>query len=29
MTFTVRIEPSGHEFTVEPGESVLDAALRP
>lgn len=28
MSFTVRIEPSGHEFTVEEGESVLDAALR-
>lgn len=28
MTSKVRIEPGGHEFTVEPGESVLDAALR-
>ncbi len=28
MSFTVQIEPSGHSFTVEEGESVLDAALR-
>ena len=28
MSFTVHIEPSGHEFTVEPEETVLDAALR-
>jgi CDP-4-dehydro-6-deoxyglucose reductase, E3 len=28
MTFSVRIEPSGHELTVEAGESILDAALR-
>jgi CDP-4-dehydro-6-deoxyglucose reductase len=28
MSFTVRIEPSGHQFTVDPGETVLDAALR-
>ena len=25
---TVRLEPSGHTFTVEPGETVLEAALR-
>ncbi len=28
MSFTVRIEPSGHSFEVDPDESVLDAALR-
>lgn len=28
MSFTVRVEPSGHEFRVEPGESVLEAGLR-
>ncbi|MGE0079759.1 MAG: CDP-6-deoxy-delta-3,4-glucoseen reductase [Thiohalomonadaceae bacterium] len=28
MSFTVRIKPSGHSFVVEPGETVLDAALR-
>jgi CDP-4-dehydro-6-deoxyglucose reductase len=28
MTFKVRVLPSGHEFGVEEGESVLDAALR-
>ncbi|MBL1276074.1 MAG: CDP-6-deoxy-delta-3,4-glucoseen reductase [Ectothiorhodospiraceae bacterium] len=28
MSFTVRIEPSGHTFDVESNESVLDAALR-
>jgi CDP-4-dehydro-6-deoxyglucose reductase len=28
MSFTARIEPSGHQFTVEPGETLLDAALR-
>ncbi len=28
MTHRVRIHPSGHEFTVEPGESILDAAMR-
>jgi len=28
MSFTVHIEPSGHEFTVNPEETVLDAALR-
>jgi CDP-4-dehydro-6-deoxyglucose reductase, E3 len=28
MSFKVRIASSGHEFSVEPGESVLDAALR-
>ncbi len=28
MTFRVEIEPSGHRFTLEPGESLLDAALR-
>ena len=27
MTFQVRIENSQHLFTVEPGESILDAAL--
>lgn len=28
MTYTVRVEPSGHEFTTEENESVLTAALR-
>lgn len=28
MTFKVQCRPSGHEFSVESGESVLDAALR-
>jgi CDP-4-dehydro-6-deoxyglucose reductase len=28
MSFKVRIKPSGHEFVVESGETVLDAALR-
>ena len=28
MNCKVRVLPSGHEFTVRPGESVLDAALR-
>jgi CDP-4-dehydro-6-deoxyglucose reductase len=28
MSYQVTIEPSGHRFTVEEGESVLDAALR-
>jgi CDP-4-dehydro-6-deoxyglucose reductase, E3 len=28
MSYRIRIEPSGHEFTVEAGETILDAALR-
>ena len=28
MSFKVHTEPSGHEFTTEPGESILDAAVR-
>lgn len=28
MSFRVHVDPSGHEFTVEQGESVLSAALR-
>jgi len=28
MSCKVQIQPSGHQFTVEPNESVLDAALR-
>ena len=28
MTAKVKLLPSGHEFPVEPGESLLDAALR-
>ncbi|MDT8385214.1 MAG: CDP-6-deoxy-delta-3,4-glucoseen reductase [Gammaproteobacteria bacterium] len=28
MSFTVRIEPSGHSFIVESDEPILDAALR-
>lgn len=28
MSYQVTIEPSGHRFTVNPGESILDAALR-
>lgn len=27
-TFTVRLEPAGHSFAVEPGETILAAALR-
>jgi CDP-4-dehydro-6-deoxyglucose reductase len=28
MGFKVRVEPSGHEFTTEPNETILAAALR-
>ena len=28
MNFTVRVEPSGHEFVTDPGETVLSGALR-
>jgi CDP-4-dehydro-6-deoxyglucose reductase len=28
MTYSVFVEPSGHRFNVEPGETVLTAALR-
>ncbi|MGD2074479.1 MAG: CDP-6-deoxy-delta-3,4-glucoseen reductase [Gammaproteobacteria bacterium] len=28
MTFRVSIESSGHQFSVKPGETILDAALR-
>lgn len=28
MTYTVRIEPSGHEMQVESGETLIEAALR-
>jgi CDP-4-dehydro-6-deoxyglucose reductase len=28
MSFKVHVEPSGHEFNVEAGESILDAAVR-
>lgn len=28
MTLQVQVQPSGHHFTLEPGESLLDAALR-
>ncbi|MFP5506287.1 MAG: 2Fe-2S iron-sulfur cluster-binding protein [Gammaproteobacteria bacterium] len=28
MTVKVRLQPSGHEFPAEPGEPLLDAALR-
>ena len=28
MTVTIRVEPSGHEFTAEEQETVLEAALR-
>jgi CDP-4-dehydro-6-deoxyglucose reductase len=28
MSFKIQVEPSGHEFTVDPGETVLSAALR-
>lgn len=28
MSFKIQVSPSGHEFTAETGESVLDAALR-
>ncbi len=28
MSYRVSVQPSGHQFEVEPGETVLDAALR-
>jgi len=28
MSFKVQVEPSGHEFNVEAGESILEAAVR-
>ncbi|MES9900372.1 MAG: CDP-6-deoxy-delta-3,4-glucoseen reductase [Sedimenticola sp.] len=28
MSFTVKVEPSGHEFSAEPNEAILDAAER-
>jgi CDP-4-dehydro-6-deoxyglucose reductase len=28
MSFQIRIEPSGHSFSIEPGETVLDGALK-
>ena len=28
MSFKVHVEPSGHEFQVEAGETILDAAIR-
>ena len=28
MTYTIKIQPSGHQFTVEKQEIILDAALR-
>ena len=28
MSFTVTVSPSGHQFQVDPGEAVLDAAIR-
>ena len=28
MTYKVLVQPSGHEFDVEPGEAVLEAAMR-
>ncbi|MES9963209.1 MAG: 2Fe-2S iron-sulfur cluster-binding protein, partial [Candidatus Sedimenticola sp. 20ELBAFRAG] len=28
MSFTVNITPSGHQFTTEEGETILDAAER-
>lgn len=28
MAYRVRVQPSGHELAVEPGEAILDAALR-
>ena len=28
MAYRVRVQPSGHEYSVEPDEAVLDAALR-
>lgn len=28
MSFSVKVEPSGHQFSVEAGEAILDAALR-
>lgn len=28
MSFKIQIDPSGHQFSVGPGETILDAALR-
>ncbi|MEK7768193.1 MAG: 2Fe-2S iron-sulfur cluster-binding protein, partial [Pseudomonadota bacterium] len=28
MSYRITIQPSGHVFTAEPGETVLQAALR-
>ncbi len=28
MSFTVTVSPSGHQFQAEPGEAILDAAIR-
>lgn len=28
MSFTITVAPSGHQFDVEPGEAILDAAIR-
>ncbi|MCG6935874.1 MAG: CDP-6-deoxy-delta-3,4-glucoseen reductase [Proteobacteria bacterium] len=28
MSFSIKVEPSGHQFQTEPDETVLDAALR-
>ncbi|PVV05812.1 MAG: CDP-6-deoxy-delta-3,4-glucoseen reductase [gamma proteobacterium symbiont of Ctena orbiculata] len=28
MSYKVQVEPSGHEFSVESGETILDAAIR-
>ncbi|MEW8013674.1 MAG: CDP-6-deoxy-delta-3,4-glucoseen reductase [Candidatus Sedimenticola endophacoides] len=28
MTFTVKVEPSGHQFSTNPGETILEAAER-
>ena len=27
MAFQVRLQPSGHSFTVEPGQKILEAGL--
>ena len=28
MTYKVKVKPSGHEFEIEPNETILDAAMR-
>ena len=28
MSFTITLKPSGEQFTVNPGEAILDSAIR-